>query len=325
MYRKLLMPLLIVALGLSVVGCAAKKPNTVHQSNNIVETTTNKETDESKEQHSNSSTTTEKEEEETSTEKETDILTESEPETEAAPENETTAPAEPETEPAPENRPEETTKAPAKPNTPSETTTQKATEGATKPAQTVKPTQPSTQAPTTAPKEESTTEAAKTIYEKKIDGVPYIVDTVKGVAYLKEFSCIGLTFPDEVHLQYEVDGYKVEYEMYSLVGIATKTLHIDKNISEILDIDLVEGVETYYWLNENLVDIAPYMFLDNTTIYLAAPSTQLLIAEGTGDWDENGNAIFVKRSLKELYDTQRDAWVNTKTFVCPDGTYHFNW
>lgn len=337
MYKKLLPMLLVSVMVFSITGCSNRSPVS---KNPAKETTTALETTTTIEDNIIADDNTSNKEDNTSNDKTTEydetVIDETTSNEDAASDNE----SEPVTEPSGEGMTEPVTEPATKPST--EGTTSKPTTAPSTVAPTSKPTQAPTSAPTEAPTQKPTsapteeptqapteapTEDDKSVYVKTIDGVPYTVDTVQGKAYVEEFCCIGLTFPDEVHLQYKVDGYKVEYRDGSLVGIVTKTLHIDKNISELLNFDSVEGVETYYWPNENLERFSAYCFSDNTTIYLGTPSTQLTIYSWSGDWDENGNSIFRKYSLNELYneyfDIKREG-TETKIFVCPDGTFDFS-
>lgn len=215
----------------------------------------------------------------------------------------------------------QTTAAPTQPATQKQTTapTQKPT---------VKPTEPVTQAPTQP--------AKPTTYTKKIDGIPYIVDTVKKKAYIEDWIMFELSLPGTVHLPYEVDGYVVDYwcksteDVSTIMGLTTTNLYVDERIENFLVICQSVTAKNIYWYNTNVDNWLPkvknnksnfsaYVFPDGSTVYLAVASTDLIL-------DDSGDGTHTYYTLNELYNVyypHKQLGTKGKIFVCKDGTFDF--
>ena len=226
--------------------------------------------------------------------------------------------------------------------TPTENPTKKPTEAPTekptvKPteAPTVKPTVAPTQAPTQKPTEPPTTVPAT--YIKTIDGIPYTVDPANNKAYLEDFAIIlyvvdGNVIPDTVHLQYEVDGYVVDYftTTIPLVGLKTKNLYVDERIEKLFSFlpSAEEITDNIYWYNTNIENWNPgrehNIWFDSIgphcTLHLAVNSTDLYVWHMTGFAPGSPDYFY---NIKELWETKNRQEVAYRTFVCADGTYSF--
>ena len=212
---------------------------------------------------------------------------------------------------------------------------------------TVKPTQPATQKQTTAPTQKPTvkptepvtqapTQPAKpTVYTKTIDGIPYIVDTVKKKAYIEDWIMFELSLPGTVHLPYEVDGYAVDYicqsdsEYSTLVGLNTTNLYVDERIENFLVICQSVTAKNIYWYNTNVDNWLPniksnfdaYGFPDSSTVHLAVASTDLILSD-------SGAGTYTYYTLNDVYyklvpHTGKYLGTENKIFVCKDGTFDF--
>lgn len=220
--------------------------------------------------------------------------------------------------------------------------TQKPTAAATQPATqkpTTAPTQPATQKPTVKPTEPVTqapTQPAKpTVYTKTIDGIPYIVDTVKKKAYIEDWIMFELSLPEKVHLPYEVDGYVVDYwcksteDVSTIMGLTTTNLYVDERIENFLVICQSVTAKNIYWYNTNVDNWLPniksnfdaYGFPDGSTVHLAVASTDLILSD-------SGAGTYTYYTLNDVYyklvpHTGKYLGTENKIFVCKDGTFDF--
>lgn len=240
---------------------------------------------------------------------------------------------------------------PTQPATQKQTTAQKQTAAATQaPTQkqtTAAPTQPATQKQTTAPTQKPTvkptepvtqapTQPAKpTVYTKTIDGIPYIVDTVKKKAYIEDWIMFELSLPGTVHLPYEVDGYVVDYwcksteDVSTIMGLTTTNLYVDERIENFLIICQSVTAKNIYWYNTNVdnwlpnikSNFAAYGFPDGSTVHLAVASTDLILSD-------SGAGTYTYYTLNDVYyklvpHTGKYLGTENKIFVCKDGTFDF--
>ena len=332
-----------IIMAAAVMGCKGNKPVdsekvTTEGTTTVEEETTTVVDDSTKEEETKASEeeSTEEKEEETTTAAAEEETTEKQTEgpTQKPTEKPTAKPTE-----APTVKP---TVAPTKPAVkPTEPPTAKPTVAPTvaptqaptqKPTQapTTKPTQPPTQKPTEPP-----TTLAPVLYIKEIDGIPYTVDGSKNKAYIDKYVLLDKTFPDTVHLPYEIDGYVVDYfyNSSSLLGLKAKNLFVDERVEKLWDFITTadEISDNIYWYNSNIENWNPgqqhniwFTSIGNyCTLHLGVNAADIYVAQGTGFAPGSPTYYY---SIKELAEEgSRQGGVGYRTFVCTDGTFSFNW